>query len=84
MLNVYQNTSSDLLHGYEYFCDTFRNPYLNPDGFMPCSPSNNIYSRYINLLFSNIFNIFSNIYFILSLLKYYILGNLMKNLKIQC
>lgn len=45
VLNVYENISSDLLRGYEYFCDTFRNPFINPDGFIPCSPSNNIYSR---------------------------------------
>ncbi|KAL4143152.1 hypothetical protein QTP88_005515 [Uroleucon formosanum] len=53
VLNVYENTSSDLLRGYEYFCDNFRNPYLNPDGFMPCSPSNNIYSRDSHEKFKN-------------------------------
>ncbi|XP_022160189.1 DET1 homolog isoform X2 [Myzus persicae] len=53
VLNVYENTSSDLLRGYEYFCDTFRNPCLNPNGFMPCSPSNNIYSRDSHEKFKN-------------------------------
>ncbi|KAL5241603.1 hypothetical protein ACI65C_009013 [Semiaphis heraclei] len=53
VLNVYENTSSDLLRGYEYFCDTFRHPSLNPNGFMPCSPSNNIYSRDSHEKFKN-------------------------------
>lgn len=44
VLDVFENTSDELLKVYENFCDNFRNTIINREGFMPCSPANNMYS----------------------------------------
>ncbi|XP_050526984.1 DET1 homolog isoform X2 [Daktulosphaira vitifoliae] len=44
VINVFENTSDELLKIYENYCDYFRNSKVNSEGFIPCSPSNNIYS----------------------------------------
>lgn len=45
VLEVYDNTSRDLLHLFENFCDMFRNAQVQSDIQFPCSPSNNIYAK---------------------------------------
>ncbi|XP_025411169.1 DET1 homolog isoform X1 [Sipha flava] len=53
VLEVFENTSDELLKIYEHFCDNFRNSYINPEGFMPCSPANNIHSWESHQKFKN-------------------------------
>lgn len=45
VLEVFDNTSRDLLHLFENFCDMFRNTQVQSDSLFPCSPSNNIYAK---------------------------------------
>ena len=47
MVAVYENTSDDLLYLFENFCDHFRNARQQSGSQFMCSPSNNIYARYI-------------------------------------
>ncbi|XP_022191150.1 DET1 homolog [Nilaparvata lugens] len=45
VLAVFENTSEDLLHIFENFCDNFRNARLSQESKLTCSPSNNLYAR---------------------------------------
>lgn len=45
VLAVYENTSEELLHLFENFCDHFRNAKLHSESQFTCSPSNNLYAR---------------------------------------
>ncbi|XP_069365148.1 uncharacterized protein [Maniola hyperantus] len=45
ILDVYENTSEELLQLFENYCDCFRNARLCADSQFTCSPSNNLYAR---------------------------------------
>ena len=45
ILAIYENTSEELLHLFENFCDHFRNAKLFSESQFTCSPSNNVYAR---------------------------------------
>lgn len=45
VLDVFENTSEELLELYENFCDLFRNATLHLETQFPCSPSSNIHAR---------------------------------------
>jgi de-etiolated-1 len=49
VLAAYDNTSTQLLTQFENFTDFFRNARMNTDCQYMCSPSNNIYARYVFL-----------------------------------
>ncbi|XP_044267998.1 DET1 homolog [Tribolium madens] len=51
ILAIYENTSTDLLHLFENFCDSFRNACVNCETQFTCSPSNNIYARILQQRF---------------------------------
>ena len=48
MINVYENTSDELLDLFENFCDLFRNARFCSEWQFSCSPSSNIYARLIH------------------------------------
>ncbi|GFY38034.1 DET1 homolog [Trichonephila inaurata madagascariensis] len=51
VLAVYENTSDKLLTIFEEFCDYFRNAALHTPSQLSCSPSNNVYSKTLQLRF---------------------------------
>lgn len=51
VLACYLNTSEDLLHLFENFCDSFRNAQLNSETQFTSSPSNNIYANLLHQRF---------------------------------
>lgn len=51
ILNVYNNTSEDLLYLFENFCDSFRNARLHSDTQFTSSPSNNVYANLLHQRF---------------------------------
>nr|CAD7400398.1 unnamed protein product [Timema cristinae] len=51
VLEVYENSSENLLELFENFCDLFRNAKLHSESQFTCSPSNNIYARLIQQRF---------------------------------
>nr|CAD7399523.1 unnamed protein product [Timema poppensis] len=51
VLEVYENSSENLLELFENFCDLFRNAKLHSESQFTCSPSNNIYARLGLLIF---------------------------------
>jgi de-etiolated-1 len=54
ILAAYDNASTQLLTQFENFSDFFRNARMSTDCQYMCSPSNNIYARYIIFLQLNI------------------------------
>lgn len=51
VLAAYDNASTQLLTQFENFSDFFRNARVSSDCQFMCSPSNNIYARYILFFF---------------------------------
>jgi de-etiolated-1 len=49
ILAAYDNASTQLLTHFENFSDFFRNARMSTDCQYMCSPSNNIYARYISV-----------------------------------
>jgi len=51
VINVYENTSEELLSLFENFCDLLRNSRLYSEWQFSCSPSSNVYSNVIHQRF---------------------------------
>lgn len=45
MINIYENTSQELLNLFENFCDLLRNARVQSEWQFTCSPSSNIYAQ---------------------------------------
>ncbi|KAK9497739.1 hypothetical protein O3M35_004404 [Rhynocoris fuscipes] len=51
VLGVFENTSEELLHLLENYCDYFRNARTNAGNHFICSPSNNLHARLLQQRF---------------------------------